>query len=50
MKEWRETLDPPDGMLFNTRKLIPYLKQIGVSDQEIDIITVDNPRRFFSRI
>ncbi len=47
-KEWRETIDPPDGMLFNTRKLIPYLKQIGVSDHNIHTITVENPRYFFS--
>lgn len=37
----------PDGLLFNTRKTIPYLKQIGVTDQQIRTITVDNPRRFF---
>jgi phosphotriesterase-related protein len=44
----REKLNP-DGMLFNTRKTIPYLKQIGVSHAEIQAITVDNARRFFSR-
>lgn len=49
-KEWRETIDPPDGMLFVTRKLIPYLKRLGVTDQEIHTLTVDNPRRFFGRI
>jgi phosphotriesterase-related protein len=37
----------PDGMLFNTRKTIPYLKQIGVTDRQIQTITVENPRRFF---
>jgi predicted metal-dependent phosphotriesterase family hydrolase len=37
----------PDGLLFNTRKTIPYLKQIGVTDQAIRTITVDNPRHFF---
>jgi phosphotriesterase-related protein len=37
----------PDGVLFNTRKTIPYLKQIGVSDEAIRTITVENPRRFF---
>jgi phosphotriesterase-related protein len=47
-REWREKLNP-DGMLFNTRKLIPYLEQIGVSDRDIDIITVDNPKHFLSR-
>ena len=48
-KEWREKIDAPDGMLFTTRKLIPYLKQLGVADQQIRTITVDNPRRFFGR-
>jgi predicted metal-dependent phosphotriesterase family hydrolase len=38
----------PDGMLFVTRKTIPYLKQLGVTDRQIRTITVDNPRRFFS--
>lgn len=47
-KEWRDKIDPPDGMLFTTRKLIPYLKHIGVSDRDIHTITVDNPRYFFS--
>ena len=47
-REWRETIDPPDGMLFETRKLIPTLKQMGVSGSDIHTITVENPRRFFS--
>ena len=47
-KEFREKLNP-DGMLFNTRKLIPYLRQIGVPEAAIQAITVDNPARFFSR-
>ena len=38
----------PDGMLFNTRKTIPYLKQIGVPDQAIRTITVENPGRFLA--
>jgi phosphotriesterase-related protein len=37
----------PDGLLYTTRKTIPYLKRIGVTDQELRIITVENPRRFF---
>lgn len=45
----RETINP-DGFLFNTRNTIPYLKQLGVSQQEIHAITQDNPRRFFVRI
>jgi phosphotriesterase-related protein len=39
----------PDGMLFNIRKLIPYLIEIGVSRSAIHTITVDNPRRFLAR-
>jgi phosphotriesterase-related protein len=38
----------PDGMLFNTRKTIPYLKQLGVTAEEIGTITVDNPRHFLA--
>ena len=39
----------PDGLFFNTRTLIPHLKQIGVSPGQIRIMTVENPRRFFGR-
>ena len=39
----------PDGLLYTTRKTIPYLKQIGVSQGDIRAITVENPKRFFSR-
>jgi predicted metal-dependent phosphotriesterase family hydrolase len=39
----------PDGLFFNTRALIPHLKQIGVSSGQIRIMTVENPRRFFGR-
>jgi phosphotriesterase-related protein len=46
-REWRETIDPPQGMLFVTARLIPQLKQMGVSDHAIRTMTVDNPRRFF---
>jgi phosphotriesterase-related protein len=48
-KEWRDKIDPPDGMLFNIHKTIPYLRQLGVSEQAIHTITVENPRRFFAR-
>ena len=40
----------PDGMLFSTRKMIPHLKQLGVSNQAIRTLTVDNPRRFLSGV
>jgi len=38
----------PDGMLFVTRKIIPHLKQLGVTEAQIRTITIDNPRRFLS--
>lgn len=48
MKE-KEKMNP-DGMLFSTRKVVPYLKHIGVSDQAIRAMTVENPRRFFGGV
>lgn len=36
-----------DGMCFLTRKVIPYMRQIGISDQAIRLMTVEHPRRFF---
>ena len=39
----------PEGMLFTIRKTIPYLKQLGMSEQHIHAITIENPKRFFSR-
>lgn len=46
-REWRETIDPPEELLFVTRRLIPHLEQIGVSGDAIHTMTVENPRRFF---
>jgi phosphotriesterase-related protein len=40
----------PDGMLFTTRKVIPYLGKIGVTDQQIRTMTVENPRRFLGGV
>ncbi|HEX9760893.1 MAG TPA: hypothetical protein VGA40_08225 [Candidatus Acidoferrales bacterium] len=37
----------PDGMLFLTRKVVPHLKKIGVTDEAIHAMTVENPERFF---
>jgi len=50
VKEWRETIDPPVGLLFVTRELIPHLRSVGVTDADIRRITVENPRRFFGRV
>ncbi len=44
----RETMNP-DAFLFNTRKTIPYLRELGVSPRKIHAITVENPKRFFGR-
>jgi phosphotriesterase-related protein len=48
-KGYMESMDAlnPDGMLFNVRKTIPYLKELGVDDAQIRTIAVGNPRRFF---
>ena len=37
----------PDDYNFITRKVLPRLKELGVSDDTIDQIMVKNPRRFF---
>jgi phosphotriesterase-related protein len=37
----------PDGILLVIRKVIPRLKQMGVSDAAIHTMTVEAPRRFF---
>jgi len=37
----------PDGILLVIRKVIPRLKQLGVSDAAIHTMTVEAPRRFF---
>ena len=47
-RERREQINP-DGMLFNSRQLIPHLIRSGVSQAAIHTITVENPRRFLAR-
>jgi predicted metal-dependent phosphotriesterase family hydrolase len=37
----------PSGNLFNMRHTLPYLRQLGVTDEQIRRITVVNPRVFF---
>jgi phosphotriesterase-related protein len=49
-QDGRVKIDPPDGMLFVSERLIPRLRQIGVSEQDIRTITIENPRRFFRRV
>ena len=48
----RDTLDErdrrnPDGYLFITRNVIPRLKELGATDDDVQNIFVNNPRRFF---
>jgi phosphotriesterase-related protein len=50
VRNWREKIDPSEGMLFTTQRLVPYLKKIGVSDSDIHTMTVENPRSFFAQI
>ena len=37
----------PDGYLFITRKVLPRLRELGASEDDIQTMMVDNPRRFF---
>ena len=37
----------PDGYLFITRNVLPRLLEQGVSQDDVDRLMVDNPRRFF---
>ena len=37
----------PDGYNFITRNVLPKLRNMGVSNESINQIMVDNPRRFF---
>jgi predicted metal-dependent phosphotriesterase family hydrolase len=37
----------PDGILFVSRKVVPGLKAIGLSEQAIRTLSVDAPKRFF---
>jgi phosphotriesterase-related protein len=38
----------PDGYNFISRKVLPRLRELGASDQDIHRIMVENPRRFFA--
>jgi phosphotriesterase-related protein len=44
----RELLNP-DGLLFVTRRTIPYLIQLGVAESQIHTMMVEHPARFFAR-
>ena len=40
----------PDGYLFITRKVLPRLRELGATEEQITQIMVDNPRRFFEGV
>lgn len=40
-------INNPDGYSFVSLRVVPRLLELGVSKQEIDLMTVDNPRQFF---
>ena len=42
----RETVNP-DAYLFITRNVLPRLKELGATDEDIHTLTVDNPRRMY---
>jgi phosphotriesterase-related protein len=48
-RDWRENLDSSEGMLFSVRRLIPRLSELGVSSEQIHVMTVENPKAFFRR-
>ena len=37
----------PDGYLWISRGVLPYLRELGVSDSAVNALMVENPRRFF---
>jgi phosphotriesterase-related protein len=46
MQEERERYNP-DAYLFVTRRVLPRLRELGVAEDDIHKVMVDNPRRFF---
>ena len=46
MNEERQTYNP-DGICFINRVVLPRLRELGVGDEAINTMMVDNPRRFF---
>ena len=48
-RDWRENLDPSEGMLFSVRGLLPRLGELGVSSEHVRAMTVENPKAFFRR-
>ena len=46
LRREREAFNP-DGYLFITRNVLPRLLELGATQDDIDAMMVDNPRRFF---
>lgn len=46
MQDYRNIYNP-DSILFISRKVLPRLREMGVSEETITKIMVENPRRFF---
>src|SRR5579859_5025197 len=38
----------PDGWLYASRKLFPRLRELGITQAQIDALNIDNPRTFLS--
>ncbi len=47
-EEHAMALRNPDGFLYMHRQVIPDLRRMGVGDDTIDTLFVDNPKRFFT--
>lgn len=45
MREQRANYQP-EGYSFISRRVLPYLRELGASEEDIQTIMVDNPRRF----
>ena len=39
--------DNPDGFLFISRNVLPYLEELGATQDVINQIMIENPRRYF---
>ena len=37
----------PDGYLWISRGVLPYMRELGISDRAVDKLMIDNPRNFF---
>lgn len=48
-REWRENIDPAEGMLFVVQRLLPRLRDAGVTAAQIQRMTVGNPGAFLGR-